>query len=334
MNTVNLLVTSAGGASAINVMCALRSQDEIPVRLVAVDMNATAAGLYLADAGHIVPRASDLSFIPTVLNVCEREAIDVVIPILSVEMPVFAAHSDEFRRRGIGMVISGLETVETCNDKRLTCRLFAESGIPAPQTWMGDDLPGEKGTLPYPLIIKPSVGSGTRDTYRVSTPEQLKAILPLVPDPIVQKFIEGPEYTVDLLADWESNLLAAIPRERMRTSGGKSILARTVSDPEMLDWVKQMVKQVRLVGAGNIQCLRGADGLRFTEINARFAAGGLLLAVSAGANTPLMLLKLALGQPVSPVREYVEGLVMVRYFTELFLQQDGAGNYRKVGRLA
>ncbi len=332
MNPVNVLITSAGGASAINVMRALQSQNEIPVRLVAVDINATAAGLFLADAGYTVPRANDATFVPTLLNLCEREAISIVMPILSVEMPVFATHADEFRQHGIEMVISSPETIKTCNDKRLTYRLFADNGFPTPKTWVPDDL-SDKDRLPYPLIVKPRVGSGSRHTYRLNTPEQLSAILPLVPDPIVQEFTEGPEYTVDLLADWESNLLAAVPRERVRTSGGKSILARTVSDPEMLDWVQRIVKQVRLVGAGNIQCLRGADGLHFTEINARFAAGGLPLAVAAGANTPLMWLKLALRQPVSPVHDYIEGLVMLRYFTELFVQQDGSGEYRDVGRV-
>lgn len=328
MNRANVLITSAGGASAINVIQTLKSQNEIPVRLVAVDINARAAGLFLADVGHTVPRASDSSFIPTILDLCQKEDINVVIPILSVEMPVFTAHSDEFGRRGIGMVISSLETVKICSNKWLTSRFFAESGIPAPQTWVSTDLP-KRNELPYPLIVKPNVGSGSRNTYRASTPEQLEALLPLVPDPVIQEFIQGQEYTIDLFSDWQSNLLAAIPRERVRTSGGKSILARTVSDEEILGWVQKIVKQSKLVGAGNIQCFRGADGLGFTEINTRFAAGGLPLCVAAGANTPLMYLRLALRQPVIPVWEYVEGLVMVRYFTELFLEQDSAENYRR-----
>lgn len=329
MNKVNVLVTSAGGASAINVMQALRSQNEIPVRLIGVDMNATAAGLHLADASYTVPKATESAFIPEVLKICKQEAVDVVVPILSVEMPVFAKRVDEFTCRGIDMLISRPEVIETCNDKWLTYSFFTETGVPTPQTWQPNQFP-QKDKLPFPIIIKPNVGSGTRHTYRVENFEQVKALLPLVPSPILQEFIEGQEYTIDLLADRQSNLLAAIPRERVRTSGGKSVVAKTITDPEMLGWVKKIIKQIGLVGAANIQCFRNGNSLLFTEINARFAAGGLLLAVAAGVNTPLLFLKLALGESVKPVYEYSTNFVMSRFLTQLFLKRDHNGNYQQV----
>jgi carbamoyl-phosphate synthase large subunit len=319
MNKINVLVTSAGGASAINVMQALRSQNEIPVRLIGVDMNATAAGLHLADAGYTVPKATESTFIPEVLKICKQEAVDVVVPILSVEMPVFAKRVDEFTCRGIDMLISRPEVIETCNDKWLTYSFFTETGVPTPQTWQPNQFP-QKDKLPFPIIIKPNVGSGTRHTYRVENFEQVKALLPLVPSPILQEFIEGQEYTIDLLADRQSNLLAAIPRERVRTSGGKSVVAKTITDPEMLGWVKKIIKQIGLVGAANIQCFGNDDGLLFTEINARFAAGGLPLAVAVGANIPLMWLRMALGKFVEPIHFYKKDIVMSRYLTEVFLK--------------
>lgn len=334
MSLINVLVTSAGGASAVNVIEALRAQGQLPVRLVAVDMEPTAAGLFLADAGYTIPGARDPSFIPTLLDICEREAIGVILPILSVEMPILAAHSDEFARRGIRMTVSSPETIALCNDKRSTARFFGEHGIPAPRTWAADALPSSWGELPFPLIVKPSVGSGSRHTYRVDSAAQLGGILPIVPDPIVQELVQGPEYTVDLMADRQSKLLAAVPRERMRTSGGKAILARTVNDREMLGWVEQIVSEVRLIGPGNIQCIRGDGGLQFIEINARFAAGGLPLAVEAGANIPLMAIKQALGLPVPRVGEYAEGLIMVRHFTQLFLQDESMRRYLKLRRPA
>jgi len=325
--SVNVLITSAGGTSAINVMQALRAQDEIPVRIVAVDMNSTAAGLFLADTGYPVPRADDPAFIPTLLDLCVREAVNVVIPIFSAEIPVFAAYLDEFKGRGIEMVLPSTHTLRTCNDKLLTYVVFDVSGIPTPRTWHAT-CQYDIGETSYPLIVKPVVGSGSRHTYRADTQEQLAVFLSLVPHPVIQEFIEGPEYTVDFLADWESDLLAAVPRERLRVSGGKAVIARTISDPEMLDWVQKIVKRMKLVGAGNIQCLRGEGGLYFTEVNARFAAGGLPLAIAAGVNIPLMWLKLALGQLVTPVRKYVVDLVMTRYLTEIFLQPNTAGGHR------
>ena len=323
---VSVLVTSAGGAAAINVMQALTAQEEVPVRLVAVDMDPLAAGLYLADAGHVVPRASDDRFIPELLRICHAERVEVVIPMLSVEVPVIAAYRREFDEQGAVMLVSSEDTTRVCADKRLTHRFFVDHGIPIPATWTGGTGPAPE-TLPYPVIVKPAIGSGSRHAYRADDARQISAFRPIVPDPIVQRLVEGTEITVDVLADAAGNTLAAVQRERLRVSDGKATIARTLWDEEVDSYARRIVKGVGLRGPGNIQCIKSQDKLYFIEINARFAAGGLPLAVASGANTPLMLLKAALGMPVAPVSDYRTGLVMSRYLTEVFIEQDSLEHY-------
>jgi carbamoyl-phosphate synthase large subunit len=327
---VTILITSAGGASACNVIKALKSQAEIPVRLIASDLDPLGVGLHLADVAYTLPRASDKAFIPKVLEICEKEGVEVIIPILSVEVPVFAEHLAEFQARRISLVLPSSETLSICGDKWKTYQRFIDAGIPTPRSWRPDELP-DAAHLPFPLFIKPSVGSGSRDAYRVDSSEDLHRLLSTVKNPIIQEFVSGAEYTVDVFADRESNLLAAIPRERMRVAEGKTQLGRTLMDPEIRAFVERIVKQVSLVGPGNVQCIRGEQGLRFTEINARFAAGGLPLAIAAGANTPLMLLKLALGRAVEPIHGYQVGLVMARYSTEIFFRVASDGTVQEVG---
>lgn len=327
---VTILITSAGGASACNVIKALKSQTEIPVRLIASDLDPLGVGIHLADVGYTLPRASEKAFIPKVLEICEKEGVEVIIPILSVEVPVFAEHIAEFQARRISLLLPSSETLSICGDKWKTYQRFIEAGVPTPRSWRPGDLP-DAAHLPFPLFIKPCIGSGSRDAHRVDSSEELHRLLSTVKNPIIQEFISGPEYTVDVFADRESNLLAAVPRERMRVAGGKTQLGRTLVDPELQAYVEQIVKLVGLIGPGNVQCIRGAQGLRFTEINARFAAGGLPLAIAAGANTPLMLLKLALGRAVDPIHSYQEGLVMARYSTEVFLRVAPDGTVHEVG---
>ena len=326
---VSILVTSAGGSAAINVMHALKSQSEIPVRLVAVDIDPLAPGLYLAESKHIVPRATEERFIPRLLEICSAEQVRVVIPMLSVEIPLIAAYRKAFEDLGVFMLVSVDETNRICNDKWLTYQFFDSHGFPTPKTWLKNELPNPQ-SLPYPVIIKPSVGSGSRYTYRINNPEQLASFVSLAPEPVVQQFIEGTEVTVDVLADAESLLLAEVQRERIRVSDGKAVTARTVRDDKISAYLRRIVEKVKLVGPGNIQCIKGDDNLFFLEINARFAAGGLPLTVAAGVNTPLMLLELALGLSVDPVENYTTGLVMSRYLTEHFLKKNSAGDYKLV----
>ncbi len=311
-------------------MQALRAQHEVPVRLVAVDLDPVAPGLYLADARYVVPRATDARFVPEILRICRVERVEVVIPMLAAEVPVIAAQRERFDEAGVAMVVSSDATIRACADKRLAHRFFVDRGVPIPETWTDGTLLAPE-TLPYPVIVKPAVGSGSRHTYRADDANQFSAFRSLVLDPIAQRFVEGAEITVDVLADTEGNTLAAVQRERMRVSDGKAVTARTQWNAEIDAHVRRICKQVNLAGPGNIQCIKTEDRLYFIEINARFAAGGLPLSVAAGANLPLMLLRMALGESIVPVADYRMGLVMSRYLTEHFLEQDFCGNYQLVG---
>ena len=50
----------------------------------------------------------------------------------------------------------------------------------------------------------------------------------------------------------------------------------------------KICEHLEVVGACNIQFIENKDGIYFIELNPRFAAGGLMLTVNAGANIPLM----------------------------------------------
>ena len=52
---INVLITSAGVMSAVNIIKSLKLQKEINVEIVATDVDKYAAGLYLADKYYISP---------------------------------------------------------------------------------------------------------------------------------------------------------------------------------------------------------------------------------------------------------------------------------------
>jgi hypothetical protein len=66
---VTVLVTSAGSAPAVAVITALREQQEIPVRVVAADMDPLSVGFHLSDASVVVPAADDVDFEETLLRI-------------------------------------------------------------------------------------------------------------------------------------------------------------------------------------------------------------------------------------------------------------------------
>ena len=89
-----VLITGAGGPSAIGVMKSLSGHAEV----FAADIDPHAAGLYLVAAEHrtLLPRGDDPAFVPELEAVCRRERIDAVVPTVDSELIPVAEHRDEF----------------------------------------------------------------------------------------------------------------------------------------------------------------------------------------------------------------------------------------------
>jgi carbamoyl-phosphate synthase large subunit len=325
-STVTVLVTAAGSAAALNCINALQNQSDLEIRLVAADANAWGAGLYKADSAYTVPKVDEVNYIDAILGICEKENVDVVIPTFSEELPVFALHQTTFESLHLQLLIPSLRTIRTFKNKWQAFQFFRTHQISTPQTWLAHDPPTN---IRFPLWLKPLEGSGSRNSYRIDNNTELEVFVQRAQqDCVLQPFIDAPEFTIDLVSDTRSRVLAAVARERIMTRGGLAIVSRTVSLRPFRSVILELVSLGELIGPTNIQGFLLDGSFTVTDVNTRFAAGGLPLTVAAGANIPLITLKLALGLSVPPQEEYREGLTMIRYYTEMFVSQNNGNKFQ------
>jgi carbamoyl-phosphate synthase large subunit len=306
------------GVAVIN---ALKEQRDIPVRVIGSDMSPLSAGFLLSDGGHVVPAAHKPEFIPTIHKLCATEQIQVIFPVIDEELQVFADHVEAFAQDGIRVISNPPETVRLTKDKLLTARRCEELGVLAPPTLAKENL-ARQPLPPFPLIVKPRDGRGTVGVHTARDRRELDFFVQHVPNPIIQQCIEGPEFTIDVLTDFDGRPLSIVPKERLQVKGGMQVKGRTVKDQRLLDYGVSIAQKFRVFPRGNIQCIRARDGRLFLiEINPKFAAS-LPFTVAAGVNAPLLLLKMHLGQKVPPMLgQFEEGLVMLRCWRELYLHE-------------
>lgn len=316
--SVNVLVTSAGSIPGIAVIQALKQQDEIPVRVVAADMNPLSVGFYLSDGSVTIPHASSPNFIPCVLDLCAAEGVSVVFPIIDEELQVFADHCDDFAKAGVTLVTNAPDVVRISKDKYETYLFCKTHDILAPETF----LPHERSKLSsakFPLIVKPRAGRGSRAVFKTENMKQLDFFREYVANPVVQEFIEGTEYTIDILTTFEGEVLSVVPRERIETKAGMSVKGRTVKDGRLIGYGKRIAETVRLFPRGNIQCIDDGGDTYLVEINPKFAAT-LPFTVRAGVNMPLLILKMCLGKHIRRrIDDFEDGLMMLRYWQEVYI---------------
>ncbi len=133
---------------------------------------------------------------------------------------------------------------------------------------------------------------------------------------IIQKFIEGVEYTVDAYVDQNKRYIGAIPRIRMDIFGGESIKTKVIFDDEIILFSKKILEKFDLIGPITLQFIKRDNELYFLELNPRFG-GGVIASIEAGFNIPKIMMKDYLKLKIKKLKNY-NSLIMTRYFKEVF----------------
>jgi carbamoyl-phosphate synthase large subunit len=289
-----VLVTAAGSSPAQAFIRGLRAQAELAVRIVGADTTAHAAGLFDCDARYTVPRVDDGQFLTAIEQICRAEAVDVLAPIGNFELECFAAAAPGLRAKlGVRVITNSPQAVALARDKRASAAAVAEHGVAVPEVHeLRNDV-----EFPFPLIVKPTSGAGSHGVSVVRQRSELDAALELAgTTALIQDFIDGQEYTVDLVVAPDGEILAAAPRIRVEVRAGQSYKSVTVHAPDIEAAARKCASALGLTGQGNVQLIKSSvDGrCYFVEVNAKFAAA-MGLTIGAGLNIPLLYVKLALG---------------------------------------
>lgn len=296
--------------------------------VVVSDVNALSPAVYTADRSYEAPLSSAAGYLDAIEAICKREHIDLIIPTIDDELTLFARAVDRFARRGIRVAVSPAETTVLCNDKYFTSRALRARGINAVETLLPIELSANPA---FPLFIKPRFGRGSVGAFPVRSARELEFFRDYVSQPVVQSFLDGPEFTIDVLCDFDGEALSVVPRERVVVRAGVVDRGRTVADPALIELGLACTRAMRFIGAINLQCRMvqltaesPAVPVIF-EINPRFS-GGIPLTIASGADFPAMLIELALDRPVeSAIGKFREHVWMTSYETSMFMDESYIG---------
>jgi carbamoyl-phosphate synthase large subunit len=316
---MNILFTSVGRrVELLRAFRAAMGRLGLSGRLIAVDVDPLAPAVQEADVAELVPRVDEPGFIPQVMEICRRYAIDLVFPLIDAEIPVLAAHRHALEATGARVVLIPDRGVRIASDKLQTYRFFRDLGVPTVCTWT----PEQTSSLDeFPVFVKPRFGSAGRGTFEARDRRELDFFLDYVGDPIVQEFLPGPEITSDVICDLDGGgtVLAVVSRQRIEVRSGEVQKGFTILDRRVIDGCVAIASALEAIGPITVQCMRRDEELFFTEVNARFG-GGVPLSFAAGVPAPEWLLARAAGIDVDvpPLATYETGLYLSRYDESVF----------------
>lgn len=251
-------------------------------------------------------RWSDPEVAEDILTVVNERDVDLV---LSHVDPATSVHAELRERHPAASFSSDAQATAICASKHRTydfCQAGGIRSIPLAR-------PGE-----FPVFGKPDQGSASAGAQKLDDAAALDAFLAANADVILQRFLDGREYTVDAYVSRAGEILGVSPRLRVATTGGESVVTETLSHPEIERQSREVIDQLGLRGPLTLQFIveRDTDLCYLMEVNPRFG-GGVIASIEAGFEYPGMMLDELLGRHVEPV-SHGRRLVMKRYFAEAF----------------
>ncbi|MBT8257555.1 MAG: ATP-grasp domain-containing protein [Bacteroidia bacterium] len=315
---VNILITSAGRRVSLLKAFQKELRSRFPGgEVFAVDYNPDLApACHVAHKSFRVPKLSDPTYADRLLELCIKYQVKLVIPTIDTELIILAGKADEFRSHGIQIIISSLEFVRTCRNKRSVHAFFESREIKVAREYSKQD-------YEIPLFIKPLEGSGSSNTRAILSADQLLEEQVLDSNLMFLEYYDKKEYdefTSDLYYDKQGILRCVVPRKRIEVREGevsKAVTKRNI----LIDFIKDHLGHVDGArGCITLQLFKEKDGddVIGIEINPRFG-GGYPLSYLAGANYPAWIIQEYLKHDTIEDRFdcWEEDLLLLRYDNEI-----------------
>ena len=257
-------------------------------------------------------------YIPQLLSICEKEKVDCLIPTIDTDLLLLAENKEKFEAIGTKVLISAVDKIKLCRDKNYTADYFVSLGLKSPLPVNSVEKYEEalkRGKVSFPAFIKPKDGSSSINAYKVENLEDLRLYAEKIEDYIIQPFISGREYTIDIFCDYEGNPVYITPRERLAVRAGEVLKTQIVQDDVMIHEMQILIEDYKPCGQITVQLIRdevtGKD--YYIEINPRFG-GGAPLSMKAGADSASAILRMLRGDKLSYIeRAAIDGAIYSRY---------------------
>ena len=263
------LVTGIGGPAGQNVSKLILERGH---RVVGADARS------LEPVGirfHIVPRADAPDFLIIIHSIAEGEQVDLIIPTVSEELPVFAKGWEWHDR--FPVLVSSARATEIANDKFLTASTLSGKGVPVPRFTLPSQVhsPGDVARqVGWPCISKPRVGRGGREV--AWHPERDWPLIAALDDRyILQEFATGTDYAPNVYLGQDGEAFAVVLEKTELKEGivGNAKAVQRVDAPDVAKVAIAAARAVGLLGPLDIDIRLRRDGTPVVlEINARFGA--------------------------------------------------------------
>ncbi len=327
----------------IPVIRALKECTSFEVRIIGLSYESLEPGLYmhdLVDKSYAIPlpSAGSQALLNRIQYIHSIEKLDLIIPNFDAELHNFILLSPTLKQQlNIATFLPNKEVFDSRHKSELP--EFGEKyNINVPKSTMifaTKDFQKIEKDFDYPMVIKgkfydASIAYNQEQAITYFNKIAAKWGLPI----IIQEYVKGTEVNVTAIGDGMGKCIGAVAMRKLYiTDKGKAWSGITLDDPELINISKNVVENSKWRGGCELEFIKSKDDKYYLlEMNPRFPAW-VYLAVGSGQNHPEALVKMALGETISPFKDYEKGKMFIRYSYDLIVNMDQFEKISTLGEL-
>ena len=322
------------------ISCYKNNPDRRKIRIIGTDMNPMAYNFVGVDKFYQVSRCTDPRYISELYDICRKEHVDVLIPCNTNELELLSLQSYKFEKINTKVLVSDITGLRIANDKIHSYEYFKTVEIKTPTTLITSSydelkafLEDNEGTT---FVMKQRHGCGSRgfriigsnDNLLADKPsgvfiedEELKRVFNGEAEYLVQEYLPGDEYTVDVVACHGDVVQSACKLNSNMEKGvaRKSVIVR---NDKCLEQCIKVCERLNLHGNIGFDLKCDKEGFPvIIDVNPRLTATVSLIAM-AGMNMPYNALCLELGESVR-TGDLKYGTSLVRRIKDYYFDEGG-----------
>lgn len=329
LKTFNIAVSGLNAtdipAPGIGIARCLKEAHDFKVKIIGLAYDVFEPGILdntLIDCTYLMPypKLGKESLLRRIVEINNKEKIDVIIPSLDSELLNYIRIKDEINKIGVKLFLP--DEKQFSKITKINLPIFCEkTGLKTPKTKIIRSMPEINTNYNhYPILIK---GAFYEAYIAYNSYEFLYYINKIVNKwsfpVIIQELINGEEINAVCLGDGDGNTVGyTCMRKIVISSMGKGWTCISIENEHVLETAKRIVSSLKWTGAIEVEGMFSKKDNEYyiLELNPRFPQW-VYLAKEAGVNLPYMYTKLAMGERVKETTNFTSGKIFTNYTTNI-----------------
>jgi len=268
----------------------------------------------------VAPASEEGAYVDDLARVCSERSIHCILSLNDGDLAVLARNALRFRALGVTILGAPLEAVVAMTDKLSAGAWLAEHGLESPETAPASCAREMAERHGFPLVAKARRGQGSAGLVICRSHDDLDH---LRPEQVIQPFVGGDEYNLDVLRDAATGVVSVVPKRKLEMRDGSTHQAVSVRDRRLLELGIRLGNALQHTGGIDVDVIASEERIVILDVNPRVGGGFPYTAMCCARYVDALLM---IGMGRSPAAFLGDYRVGVRGFRDVIYVRAAPGS--------